>query len=309
MLRSRAATLVASLVIGSLALTACGGQDKNSSGAKPSGSDVSISSGTPEAKEKKGTGDWAISAKRSDTTRTSWISLKKSPQGNVVNGSGLSLYLFKNDTRGDGQKLPKATCNDACADKWPPVLVNSGGKQTRVYLSGIQSSAGVGTVERADGTVQLTLGGWPLYRFSGDARKGDVNGQGVGGTWFVIGADGKEIRSLGGNNGGGTGGGNTGGTGGTGGATGGKGAITLLGKPNDTSEENPARRISGAGCVNVSPQNVASGIRDISSATVGSPVKIWSERDCKGRSAQVTSDILDLGTIDFDNDISSVFLG
>jgi predicted lipoprotein with Yx(FWY)xxD motif len=29
-------------------------------------------------------------------------------------------------------------------------------------------------------------GKFPLYRFSGDARPGDVNGQGSGGVWFVV---------------------------------------------------------------------------------------------------------------------------
>ncbi|WP_225858909.1 COG4315 family predicted lipoprotein [Streptomyces albicerus] len=94
------------------------------------------------------------------------------------------------------------------------------------------------TVTRADGTVQLTLGGWPLYRFSGDVRSGDVNGQGQDDKWFAIGADGEAIQSLDGDNGGGnTGGGNGGNTGG-----GRQGAITLLSEPNDTSENNPARR-------------------------------------------------------------------
>jgi predicted lipoprotein with Yx(FWY)xxD motif len=296
MFRSRAATLVASLVIGSLALTACGGDDKNknSSNGKPSASELITSSGTPEEKEKKGTGDWAISTKGNDASRTSWIRLQKSPAGNVVNGSGRSLYLFK----ADGRAPSKATCKGPCADKWPPVLVVRG--KTRLYPLGIQSQIGV--VTREDGTDQLTLNGWPLYRFSGDTKRGDVNGQGVDGKWFVIGADGKEIRNLAGGTGGSTGGG-TGGN--TGGGAGKPGAATLLSDPNDTSENNAARRVTGTGCVNVGGQNTASAIRDISPA----PVKIWSERDCKGRSAVVNGDILDLGTIGFDNDISSIFFG
>ena len=42
------------------------------------------------------------------------------------------------------------------------------------------------TVARDDGAAQLTAGQFPLYYFSGDARPGDVNGQGSGNVWFVV---------------------------------------------------------------------------------------------------------------------------
>ncbi len=38
-------------------------------------------------------------------------------------------------------------------------------------------------------------------------------------------------------------------------------------------------------------------------------MKIWTERGCTGRSAEVDADILDLGTVGFDNEISSVSFG
>ena len=41
----------------------------------------------------------------------------------------------------------------------------------------------------------LKVGKWPLYRFAGDAAPGDINGQGSGGVWFVVGADGKLIKA------------------------------------------------------------------------------------------------------------------
>ena len=43
--------------------------------------------------------------------------------------------------------------------------------------------------------IQLKAGDWPLYRFGGDAAKGDVNGQGSGGKWFATAPDGKLIKS------------------------------------------------------------------------------------------------------------------
>jgi secreted repeat protein with Y-X4-D motif len=44
----------------------------------------------------------------------------------------------------------------------------------------------VGTVTRVDGTKQLTVSGWPLYRYIGDKKPGTWRGQNVNGTWFVI---------------------------------------------------------------------------------------------------------------------------
>ena len=38
----------------------------------------------------------------------------------------------------------------------------------KLWLTGVDQSL-VGMVQRADGTSQLTLGGWALYRYSGDA--------------------------------------------------------------------------------------------------------------------------------------------
>jgi predicted lipoprotein with Yx(FWY)xxD motif len=78
-----------------------------------------------------------------------------------------------------------STSTGACATNWPPVLVDG-----LPAVQGIPSDL-VGTVGRPDGTQQLTLGGWPLYRFAKDAAPGDVKGEGVGGTWQAIGVNGK----------------------------------------------------------------------------------------------------------------------
>jgi len=41
-------------------------------------------------------------------------------------------------------------------------------------------------ITRSDGSKQTTFRGWPLYFFVGDAKAGDVKGEGVGNVWFVL---------------------------------------------------------------------------------------------------------------------------
>jgi predicted lipoprotein with Yx(FWY)xxD motif len=56
-------------------------------------------------------------------------------------------------------------------------------------------TAELGTITRDDGTVQLTVNGFPAYYFAADSAAGDTNGQGVGDVWWVFGADGEPIES------------------------------------------------------------------------------------------------------------------
>jgi Secreted repeat of unknown function len=55
----------------------------------------------------------------------------------------------------------------------------------QISLSGVNRDL-LGTIKRADGTVQLTLHAWPLYRYAGDSAPGQTNGEGIGGTWFAV---------------------------------------------------------------------------------------------------------------------------
>jgi predicted lipoprotein with Yx(FWY)xxD motif len=104
----------------------------------------------------------------------------------LVDANGMTLYGFTKDEAGT------PTCNDACARAWPPSLVNG----IPTAGEGIDPTL-VTAVPRADGSQMLKVGKWPLYLFSGDAAPGDVNGQGSGGVWFVVGADGKLIKEAG----------------------------------------------------------------------------------------------------------------
>jgi predicted lipoprotein with Yx(FWY)xxD motif len=112
------------------------------------------------------------------------IALGETSLGTIVtDADGMTLYLFTPDEAG------APTCTGGCAEAWPPVLVDG----EIVAPEGIDASL-LSTVQHPDGGVQLKIGKWPLYRFSGDEAPGDVNGQGSGEKWFVVGADGKGIK-------------------------------------------------------------------------------------------------------------------
>lgn len=101
----------------------------------------------------------------------------------LVDAEGMTLYMFDPDEQGE------STCYDDCAAAWPPLLTDgspSAGEGADDAL--------LGTVERTDGTQQVTYDGWPLYFFAQDAAEGDVNGQSLNGVWWVLDADGTPVR-------------------------------------------------------------------------------------------------------------------
>ncbi|MDQ0597251.1 putative lipoprotein with Yx(FWY)xxD motif [Streptomyces canus] len=110
----------------------------------------------------------------------------------LTDSGGLTLYRFDTDTA----EPPKSSCDGDCAKTWPPVPADDA-----TAGDGIDKSL-LGEVTRSDGSKQLTIGGWPAYRYVKDVNAGDVNGQGVGGKWYALAADGKKAGGGGGGGGG-----------------------------------------------------------------------------------------------------------
>ena len=61
---------------------------------------------------------------------------------------------------------------------------------TQPVLEGVDEAA-YGTVVRPDGSTQVTIGGWPVYRHAAD-QPGATDGNGVDGNWFAIKPDGSK---------------------------------------------------------------------------------------------------------------------
>lgn len=91
--------------------------------------------------------------------------------------NAMTLYTFANDKSGT------TTCYSACATTWPPYVVTSTSSLSNLQ-EGVKGK--VSAITRADGAMQVTYNGKPLYFYVKDVNPGDVMGQNVGKVWFVV---------------------------------------------------------------------------------------------------------------------------
>lgn len=94
----------------------------------------------------------------------------------VADSFGRTLYVFDKD-----QNQPAPTCETACAEIWPPYIINND-EAGRV-------KAPLGKISRNSNRLQLTYNGRPVYTYAYDRQKGDDMGDLVGNVWHVIPAD------------------------------------------------------------------------------------------------------------------------
>ncbi|MCO6010062.1 hypothetical protein NE236_34350 [Actinoallomurus purpureus] len=115
------------------------------------------------------------------------VKISQSSLGPILTDrTGRTLYAFAKDKDGG------SSCTADCIATWP-ALTSRG---TVTAASGANGSL-LGSTRRAEGTTQAKYGVWPLYYYAGDMNAGDVDGQGVDGVWFAVGADGKLVKAAG----------------------------------------------------------------------------------------------------------------
>ncbi|GGS77047.1 hypothetical protein GCM10010259_00680 [Streptomyces daghestanicus] len=83
---------------------------------------------------------------------------------------------------------PVCACTGACLEKWPVVVPVEANDTRGAEKKGLMSFTG------PDGAARQTIDCWPIRTFAGDKAPGDPHGQGVGGTWYAVGPDGKPVR-------------------------------------------------------------------------------------------------------------------
>ncbi|GEB62359.1 SCO0930 family lipoprotein [Streptomyces gardneri] len=167
-----------------LGLTACGPQESGAGSAGPAApAGASASTGSGSGSDGYG----ATPSGGAAATASGPLVTRQDPRlGTVVtDAAGFTLYRFDKDTA----KPSASNCDGDCAKAWPPVPAGS-------TQPGDVKASRTGSVDRADGTKQLTIAGWPVYRFAKDTAPGQTNGQGVGGTWFAVTPDGKKAGTT-----------------------------------------------------------------------------------------------------------------
>ena len=93
----------------------------------------------------------------------------------LTSSKGFTLYWFAPDTS------TKSACNGSCAAYWPPV------KGPATAAPGVSGT--LGTIKRADGSLQATYNGHPLYTYVGDSGPGQAHGNNLnlnGGLWHEV---------------------------------------------------------------------------------------------------------------------------
>lgn len=328
MSRKNVVALAALAAVSAVVLSACaGGAPADATVNTP----LALLSGSAETNgASQGTGDWAnpdggpaLTGSEAEVSER-WVELDISAAGELdpvmANGAGLTLYRFDNDTA----TPPASNCFDACAEAWPPVVVRAGGK---IHIDPDLDQNLVGFIPRGEGTFQVTLAGWPLYRFAQDSAPGQARGQGVGDTWFGVTPQGERAgvkearrsttkaaprgeggspasaratrepaapdRDNNGNKNGKNNGGNT--------AT---GAILFddAGLPDSGNTQGVSNSEGDAnGCVNVARPSV-------SSIAATGTYTIWSDTGCRGKSLKLEGNVADLGPRGFDNAVRSIKL-
>jgi predicted lipoprotein with Yx(FWY)xxD motif len=94
----------------------------------------------------------------------------------LVNGDGYTLYYFLKDTPGAGT----SACTGSCISLWPAFSPGT------IRVSPPLMASDFSMITRADGTMQATFMGWPLYRYSADAAPGVATGNKYNNLWYII---------------------------------------------------------------------------------------------------------------------------
>ncbi len=138
---------------------------------------VAAACGSSSTGSTAGSGSSASSAAASPAAASS-SALKTAKIGSatvLTNARGFTLYWFAPDT------ATKSNCNGSCAHYWPPV------KGPATAGTGVTGT--LATIKRADGSVQATWNGHPLYTYVSDTAPGQAKGNGLnlsGGVWHEV---------------------------------------------------------------------------------------------------------------------------
>ena len=94
----------------------------------------------------------------------------------LVGPDGRTLYYFAKDVT-PGQ----SACAGDCLVAWPPLLASA----DQPLAAGDGVTGTLAAAPQADGALQVTYRGRPLYYWQGDTEAGQTTGHGVNDIWWV----------------------------------------------------------------------------------------------------------------------------
>jgi predicted lipoprotein with Yx(FWY)xxD motif len=176
--------LAIAVILASLALAACGGDEdsETTTGQAPStGNQAGAAQGAAAADRKaSGGGDEAQAGAGTEVVAAD------SQYGSVLfDAQRQVVYLFDKETSDTSR------CYGACAEAWPPVLTEGDPRAG----DGVEAKL-LGTTGRDDGSTQVTYNGHPLYYYVDDPQ-GEVLCHGVeefGGVWLAVDPGGEAVK-------------------------------------------------------------------------------------------------------------------
>jgi len=93
----------------------------------------------------------------------------------LTDGAEMTLYYTTMDS------ARKSNVSGSELDDWPIFYTS------KIVIPPTLKRSDFSTIKRADGTLQTTYKGWPLYYYGKDDEPSDTVGQGIGGVWFLAG--------------------------------------------------------------------------------------------------------------------------
>lgn len=112
------------------------------------------------------------------------IGIRNSAYGQILTTqSGYTLYVRLGDEFRDSK------CFKICLYAFPPELTNGAPQAGPGILA-----ADLGVLTANNSWEQVSYGGRPLYRYRLDTKPGEINAEGKGGIWYVVGVNGLPIK-------------------------------------------------------------------------------------------------------------------
>ena len=174
---------------GLLLLAACGSGTSSYGGSSPS-SGHSSSSASASGQGYGGGGYATGSTRNAPAKAGSAVSVRATKLGTVlVDPHKMTLYAFAADSPGH------SACSGSCLTYWP-----AGPATAKPASAPAGVTAKFGSVTATDGSLQLTVNGYPMYTYAGDSAPGQANGQGKnlsGGLWWAVSPNGSWDKRAG----------------------------------------------------------------------------------------------------------------